>query len=420
MLNHFFKSRNLIKALQNSFIYSSANSIATLINFVAFIYYSRVLGPVDYGVYNIVVSFISVVGIFSFSGINKVILREASLDESKSTEVYNDSYGIRLVFIILALTVCFISLAFTGYEREINILISIFSFSILIQSFNQSLNALFQARLKYRLTSVFVIAEAIFLFGLAILLIEAGLGVLAIIISQMLVPAISSLAKYKYLNVRHDFRIKLNTHFDRKYFSQGFNFSLLNNLNVLSSRIDIFMLSLLTTEYLVGIYAVAFNLVSKLGVLRNSVILSIFPVTAKKINSEGIRGTTLIFYSLLFGIPVLFIAYLLGFFAEDLIVLVLGKNFKSSAEFLVILIYRVGLDFMILPIGVALQASYNERVNLIFAATRAVLNISFNLVFFNIWGVIGIAYSTLTTTLIVSVFILVYGYSRLKKLNLIR
>ncbi len=409
----------LKKGLQNSAIYSSASAIATLINFAAFIYYSRILGPEQYGEYNIVVSFISIISIFSFSGINKVILREASLYEDNISKVYNESYFIRLLFIIVALIICSIALLFTGYSRQVNIYILVFSGSLLVQSFNLSINSVIQAKLKYKLISIFILVEALALFGVAVVLLYLDFNVLALIISQLSVPLILALFKYLYLNKNYGFKIEFHRKFNKEYFSQGLNFSVLNNLSVLSSKVDIFMLSFLTTEYMVGIYSVAFNLVSKIGVLRNSVVLSFFPITAKKINTSGISKRTLIKYSVIISAPVFLGAYILNFFAEDLIVLLVGEKFALSADFLVLLIYRVGLDFMVLPIGIALQASYNEKVNLIFAGLRAFFNIFLNFVFFHIWGVIGIAYSTLITTLIVSLFMLFYGYRRLVKLKLI-
>ncbi len=415
----FFKSSLVKKGVKNSLFYSSASAFASLINFFAFIYYSRELGPASYGVYNIVISFISVVSIFSFTGMNKVILRSTSINSDDISKVYNDSYSIRLLFVILAVIVCFVSLPFTDYSNRINTLIAIFSVSIFIQSFNTSLNAVVQAKLKYRLISVFILTEAVLLFVLAIFLLEFGFGVWALIISQLSIPFLSAIIKYFYLRKEFGFDLKINRVFRKDLFNQGFNFSLLNNLNVLSSKIDLFMLSILASEYIVGIYAVAFNLVSKIGVLRNSVIVSFFPLATKKINETGISKSSLWKSSLTISAPVFIAAFIFGFFAEEVIVLLVGEEFRQSATFLVLLIYRVGFDFLILPIGLALQASFNERVNLLFAFLRAVLNIILNLVLFEYYGTIGIAYSTLITTGVVSIFILFYGYNRLKKMRLV-
>lgn len=414
-----FKSKFLKKGVKNSLFYSSASTFATVVNFLAFIYYSRELGPTSYGIYNIVVSFVSIVSIFSFTGMNKVILRSASINSDDVSKVYNDSYGIRLLFVFIALIVCFVALPFTDYSGQINTLIAVFSISIFVQSFNTSLNAVTQAKLKYGLMSIFILVEAFFLFGLSVFLLRLGLGVWALIISQLSIPLFSSLIKFLYLKNKFGFSIRLNRVVHKDYLKQGFNFSLLNNLNVFSSKIDLFMLSILASEYIVGIYAVAFNLVSKIGVLRNSVIISFFPLATKKINQSGISKSSLFRSSLLIAGPVFIIAFLFGFIAEEFIVLLVGIKFKESADFLVLLIYRVGFDFLILPIGLALQASFNERVNLLFALLRAILNIFLNIVLFNYYGTIGIAYSTLVTTSVVSVFILFYGYSRLKKLKLV-
>lgn len=414
-----FKSKFVKSGVKNSLVYSSASSIATFINFLAFIYYSRELGPSLYGVYSIVVSFISVVSIFSFTGMNKVILRSASLAVEDISKIYNDSYAIRLLFVLLAIVVCFVALLFTDYPSSIYMFIAIFSISIFIQSFNTSLNAIIQAKLKYGLISIFILIEALLLLLMAVALLEFGLGVWALIISQLCVPFLSSLAKFFYLHNEFNFTIKLNKTLRKDYLRQGFNFSLINNLSVLSSKIDLFMLSILASEFVVGIYAVAFNLVSKIGVLRNSVILSFFPLVTKKIKDTGISKTSLLKSSLIISLPVFAIAFGFKYIAEDFIVLLVGEQYRESSIFLVLLIYRVGFDFLILPIGLTLQASFNEHVNLLFALLRAVLNIVLNLILFNYYGAIGIAYSTLITTGSVSIFILFYGYARLKKLNLV-
>ena len=65
--------------------------------------------------------------------------------------------------------------------------------------------------------------------------------------------------------------------------------------------------------------------------------------------------------------------------------------------------------------GLSLQATYNERYNLFIGVIRALSNIVLNIILFNIFGIIGIAYSTLITYILNLILFVFFGLHRLNK-----
>ncbi len=64
---------------------------------------------------------------------------------------------------------------------------------------------------------------------------------------------------------------------------------------------------------------------------------------------------------------------------------------------------------------VSLQATHNEKRVLIIAFVGPMLNIPLNIIFFNKFGLIGIAYSTLVCSIVGAVLVPLLTFTTLKK-----
>ena len=56
------------------------NIISQIISFIGALYIPNLLGPERYGVYNTVFAYVGIFSVFTFSGLNKVVIRESSKD----------------------------------------------------------------------------------------------------------------------------------------------------------------------------------------------------------------------------------------------------------------------------------------------------------------------------------------------------
>jgi len=187
---------------------------------------------------------------------------------------------------------------------------------------------------------------------------------------------------------------------------------LLAFLNVLSGKIDIIMLSLLTTSEQVGIYAFAYMLIRKGLFVRKAVAQSLFPEYSISYVNGTIKSSRLFKHTLIIALPALMMVCVIPFISKPLITYIAGVNFQDSAYIVNVLAFYLVFNYMLLPFGVALQVSHNEKTLLVIGIIRACSNVVLNLVFFHLFGIIGIAYSTLLTYAISVFIIFITGWKK--------
>ena len=105
------------------------------------------------------------------------------------------------------------------------------------------------------------------------------------------------------------------------------------------------------------------------------------------------------------------------FFSEQVVVFVFGEKYIESGAILSVLIFYLVISYFSIPYTNTLQATHNEGVNLRICWIQPTLNIGFNFIFFNMFGLIGIAYSTLVATFGTMPILIFVTWRVLKKQN---
>jgi O-antigen/teichoic acid export membrane protein len=225
-----------------------------------------------------------------------------------------------------------------------------------------------------------------------------GYGVFSLIIINLIVTGIIVIvnfliSKNKFIS----FKIFTKVKWYWNYIKQGFSFSLLSFLQIFNTRIDLVMLSFLTTPEKVGIYALAYRIVEKGLVIRKPISQSLFPYYTKKVDKNKIGVNTLIKHTLIIGLPAFIIALIVPFISKFVIVTIVGNDFTASAQVLNVLVFYLILNYMLIPWGLNLQTSYFESYVIKITLITAILNILLNILLFYRYDILGIAYSTLIT-----------------------
>ena len=389
--------RKLIKhrTVENVWYLTIGHFFSQIISFIGAFYIPKLLGPEQYGIYSTVTAYVAMFAVLTFNGMTRVVVREMSKTPERSVEILEDTIGLRNLFSLLATIICVVVVFFVDYKFGIKIYIVFYSTSLLLKGTQDSIKAIFQSYQKMKSMALVGILEHIINVPLTILFLYLGYGVLSVIILKLLTDIITTLLLYKLSGKIVKFKFLSKAKFLKEYIFSGGSFSLLLFLNVISGRVDIFMLSFLITPENVGIYALAFRLVDKGLLLRGPMSISLFPYYANKFAKKRpnisllIKHTVLIFLPLtLFLIPALL-------FIKPLIAIVIGIKFIKSAEIFNVLVFYLIFNFCVIPWGLTLQTTSKERFSILTVSVCAVLNVVLNLVFFKIFGMIGIAYSTL-------------------------
>ena len=408
-------STKILRGLKNTSYLAVGNIISLLINFIGFIYIARLLGVHDFGIYAMVGAFVSIFDLFLLKGLKKPVLREGSKDISSMYIYLEKTIGIRSVLIILAMTVCIISSFFTPYELQIKLLIILFSAQLAFHGLQGFLDTIFQATEKMQYIAILNIIHSILFVSLAIIVLYFGFGLLALFLISLFSQLLTHLIRYNFSKKFVKFNVFSEIHFNKVLLKPAFVFSLLLFVGYLTTKVDLVMISFLGAAQDVGLYGVAYQIVFQGVMLRNVTANAFFPIFVKQFYKGKIKGRVLLKYSLIFFVGILALSIVASFYVEEIVLFLFGSEYKYSGVILRVLIFYLASVWATLPITTALQATYNEKTLLIGRSIMAGLNIPLNYIFFMMYGLIGIAYSTLVIYSIGGVIICVSSYYVMKK-----
>ena len=397
--------KDIKRGIGNASYLTLASAISLLIGFAGMIYITRILGPQDYGIYLTVLSFVHFFGIFSLGGLNKTIVREGSKDIQNVTAVLERAVFLRSFFTILATLLCLLVVFFTNYEPTVRFFIIIYSLDLIFESFNSFFNTIFQIFEKMQYMAVISVVFRFFLTSSFIILLHLGYGVFEMIIANLLSHFLGLLVSLYFAKKFSKINLFVGVSeikFD--YFKSALTFSAIGFFVTIALKIDLLMISFLGNSTEVGIYGPAYNMASYADTLKNYISFAFFPVMVKYAHSDKFSTAILVKYSIILFLLTASVCTVVSYFAIDLVVFLFTEDFRFAGEILRTLIFFVCFAWATLPFVIVAQAIGSEVLLLKTFIIMAFSNVLFNVIFYNWYGLIGIAYSTITVYGIGSIF----------------
>lgn len=388
-------SRHIIRrGVFNASFLMAGNVISQLIGTLAFFYIARKLGPQNVGIYATVVAFVGVFHVLTFNGLSKVLIREGAKKVNELSNILEKTSGTKFIFIVSAILICNIVSFLTGYDQQTRWLILLFSFVLLESGAYSFLGAIYQATENMKYLAYFSILSRITFALLSITFLILGYGVtfviLANLFSRFAVLAINFLCSRQYVRFNFNVSIKIN----KSVFRSGIVFTLIGFVNTLATKIDILMISFLSSPSNVGLYSVAYKITSEGEILRNTIAIAFFPIIINFFHKNN-NSISLLRPSSYFFLGVLVICTFSSFFAKDILIFFFGEIYAESGRILRFLLFSLAFSYYTIPFTLTLQAKNCEKLLLVTSFCVALLNIPLNLLLFHQYGLIGIAYSTL-------------------------
>jgi lipopolysaccharide exporter len=179
-----------------------------------------------------------------------------------------------------------------------------------------------------------------------------------------------------------------------------------NISQVLFVSIDQMMLGHLKGNIAAGFYNVAIRVSNVVDVPTLSVAAIIFPKSAKEMQANGKQALKNLYEKsvgliLALIIPVSLLFY---FLPEFPILVVVGEKYRQSIPILKVTIFYTLLSPFTRQFGTILDSAGNPRLNFFFTLGSAIVNIVSTYFFINRFGIIGAAYGTLSTYILMLVF----------------
>jgi len=150
-------------------------------------------------------------------------------------------------------------------------------------------------------------------------------------------------------------------------------------INIFYFRLDLILLSLLSSKREVALYGVSYKLIDFLFFLPSMFMVTLFPVIARLApTSERLHALVQKAFTTvqLAALPVV----VLGLYAGDILEVLAGSSYRTAAPILQLLLISLGLSFLPGVLGNVLVALSRQRGLLVVSCTVLASNVALNLV----------------------------------------
>ncbi|MEA3353489.1 MAG: flippase [Campylobacterota bacterium] len=379
----------ILKNISLTFIEKFLTSIIGAIVSILFI---RYLGPSDYGVFAYLTSLLFLFSLFSYPGLNTILVRE--LSQGKNIDRYFSSS----LYIILPMTILgYLLFLIYGFYIESKVdpiyflIISTGLFSAIANLFRRKFIAMqeIDVVVKYNLI-IFFILNILKIFGIIFSLnFEYFLSVEAILSSFVFIHLYSKTNKIYLKKIKKLYKIV-------KYlFIESWPMFLTGVMIILYSRIDQFMLFKLSTESEVGFYASSVRLVELFYMFAPIIMTSFFPHISKVYKSDKVKFEFLVkTVTYVFSFFSIFIVVFTIFYAKEIVTFIFGSDFSSSYSTIQVLIFSLVFVFWSSICHKIYIIVKKQKLNFYISAVSLIVNIALNYLLIPKYGAYGAAIAT--------------------------
>ena len=367
------------------------------LNFFVTIYVIRYLGPKEFGLFSYAISFYGLFVAFISLGLESISIRELVMFPEKRDEIIGSVFYTQLVGAVVAISLITLTLFITSEELFTSILILIISVSSFFQTFNV-IDYYFRSKVKAKY-SVYVLFSSVLLISLikfTLIILQASLIYFVIAFAfEFVLNAIG------YFIVYHFQKLKVvNWKFDKKLALKLLKDSwplILSGVVVsIYMKVDQVIIKKMLGAEEVGYYAAAVRLSESWYFIPVAISNALFPaiVNAKNISKEIFQNRLQKLYDMLTWIAI-GISIPVSFFAKDIINLLYGDKFLSSAPILTIYIWAGAAVFLGVASSQYLVTENLTKISLMRTSLGMIANVILNLILIPLYGIIGSAVATL-------------------------
>jgi len=392
------------RVLSNSlFIY--AGRVANLvINFFIFVYLANYLGESAFGRLSIAIAYVGTFDIIANFGLNQILVRELSGGRMAQGALLGNAILFKLVLTLLAILVALALLPLMSYPAEVMTIICIIAVDLLISSKLSSTRTIFESIFQAKLRMAFPIAcnmlDNLIFAGLiltAVFFFRIGLMTVAVLYVVCYLPGTIWLI-WRFLRT-HEVAWKPQGEILKELLRETLPLAFYLFFSILTTKIDVLMLSWMRNEAEVGIYAAATRLVYPLSFLSTSLTISLFPLLAKyygmndgRFADLARRGAKYVF------IIALFVSGVLTFAADPIIHILYVPAYAACIPAFRVLLLSLGFSFICFFFIDILITARRQKMVTAAMAVSFVINVLLNLLLIPRMGILGAGYAKLASS----------------------
>ena len=399
-----------VRVVRNSLFPIAAQLFNRTVDLGFAVLMARFLGPEPVGRYAFAVTVFGYFSTFVEFGLNALLTRNVARDRRLAPLETGVNLGVRLAFSAASVVLVFGLLlaygaAFGGLTADTFWATVLLILGLGPGSLSAVLSSLFYAheRAEYpALLAVFTTLVKVGL-GVPVLLMGGGIvGLAAVSVSTNLVTAAAFFAAYR--QALGPVVAAFDPAYARQLLGQAWPLFLNNLLNGLFFRVDVVLLKGIAGDLQTGYYNVAYKFIDGAQVIPAFFTLAAFPVVSRLAAADPDRAPAAVSRGLraLFMVGV-GLALFGAIFAEELVVLLLGEEFRPAGTALALLVLHMPPGFLNSFLHYVLIAYNRQRAVTWCFAAAAAFNIAANGLLIPYWGYRAAALNTVLTELVLLV-----------------
>ncbi|MDY6902339.1 MAG: flippase [Cyanobacteriota bacterium] len=403
----------LRKLLGNSFSLLLNRLTQSITTFILVASIARILGAYELGQYMLAFSYYYVFMTLASQGFKTLFTREISRNPAQISAYLISGTFLQLLFSIAGYIVLALIVYFLPYSQDTSIVCCILGLAVIPFSLSNVTEAIFQAEEKMHLITISTVP--IYVMRLLVMVWAMNLNHNISIVAAIMVASELLIFLIEWCLVAHFIKYKwqLDWKFMWETTKASGSFIVIEGISVLGYRIQVFILSLLGGELVVGLYGAVTQLMQPFQIISHSLVLAVFPRMSKAIDSgkDSQRQISQITIEILLIVALPLIVGL-GFVGKDLLVLLYHDPSFAEAQ-LALNIFSLGLiaSSFVRPLSYLLVANGFEEVNLKQVFITTTLDVLLSIILVSHYKLNGAA-STVIFTDFVALFIYVFEVNR--------
>lgn len=379
--------------LRNTTFGIIANLLNRLGNTLLFIYVVRALGVDSAGVYALAVSYFFISSRFALWGLDHLLTREVAKDPAETEHYMSNFLAVRIALALISIVIFMLIISVLDYAPSDRLVIALMLLAVLPENINNLLWAAFAAHEEFHYASVGTLLGGLAKVGVGLLMVRLGYGIVAVaavFVFGTLLAMATNLFIFRSRYVRGWPRPEFA--FIKKHFRVALPFVFISVFFILDSRLDNVIISLISTNEVVGNYAAAVAVIVAIGIIAEGFRIAVLPLMSRYSQQEPETIRQLYEHSfkylLILGLPLGIITIAL---AEELISLIYRQELPEAVPALQILGLATVFIFLNMLHNRLLIAYDRQKMIALFLALIAAVNILINLILVPRVGAVGSA-----------------------------
>ncbi len=410
----------LRKLLGNSFSLLLNRLTQSITTFILVASIARILGAYELGQYMLAFSYYYVFMTLASQGFKTLFTRELARNPTETSSYLISGTFLQFLFSITGYGVLAFVVYLLPYNQDTSIVCYVIGLAIIPFSLSNVTESIFQAQEKMHLIAVSTIP--VYILRVVVMIWAMNQKHDISIVSAIMVASecLVFLIQWCFITQFIQYKWQLDWKFMWDTTKASGAFIVIEGISVLGYRLQVFILSLLGGELLVGLYGAVTQLMQPFQIISHSLVLAVFPKMTKAIDSgkDSQRQITQITIEILL-IVALPLVVGLAFIGKDLLILLYHDPSFAEAEF-ALNVFTLGLiaASFTAPLSYLLVANGFEKVNLWQVFITTILDFLISIVLVPHYKLNGTAVTVIFTDF-VALFIYVYEvYRRLFSLQL--